>query len=267
MAAKNNSLLDRFAPIMLVAIVGMAFGMGILWQKVQNLEKTPVTAGTAIQQTAQQPAAVTVTQDQVKSIWDQAVVKFGDKENKLLLVEVADPSCPYCSIAAGKNPTLNTQAGSQFTLVSDGGSYVAPVEEMRKLVDSGQASYAYVYFPGHGSGEMGMKALYCAHEQGKFWQAHDLVMSSQGYDLVNTTVKNDKTKSQEVADFLKSATDATKLKACLDSGKYDSALTSETTLAQSLGVSGTPGFFVNTVSFAGAYSWNDMKATVEAALN
>lgn len=266
MKLPGSSLLEKLAPIMLVAIIAMAFGMGILWQKVDNLGKVAGTTTTAQQPTAQQPAKVQVTADQIKSIWDSEVIKFGDKDNKLLLVEVADPSCPYCAIASGKNPELNKTAGAQFTLAADGGSYVAPVEEMKKLVDEGKASFAYIYYPGHGSGEMGMKALYCAHEQGKFWQAHDLVMNKAGHDLIETTIKNDKTKAAEMANFLKGAVDTGKLQSCIESGKYDKVLTDNTTLAQSLGVAGTPGFFVNTTNFGGAYSWTDMKSAVDAAL-
>jgi protein-disulfide isomerase len=180
---------------------------------------------------------------------------------------VADPSCPYCSASSGKNPALNNQIGPQFKLVSDGGTYVAPVEEMKKMVDSGQAGYAYIYFPGHRNGDMAMKALYCADEKGKFWQAHDLLMAEAGYNLINNTVLNDKTKSGELAEFLKSAVAVADMKSCLDSGKYDSVLSADTSLAQTLGVQGTPGFFVNTTPFAGAYSWTDMKSAVDAALN
>jgi protein-disulfide isomerase len=37
-------------------------------------------------------------------------------------------------------------------------------------------------------------------------------------------------------------------------------------LGQSLGVSGTPGFFVNDTNFAGAYSFTDMESIVTSAL-
>lgn len=113
---------------------------------------------------------------------------------------------------------------------------------------------------------MGMKALYCANEKGKFWQAHDLIMSDKGYDLMNNTVKNDKTQSATMADFLKGAVDPGFLKSCLDSGKYDSWLSADQTLAGTLGVQGTPGFYVNDKNFPGAYNWTDMKSAVDSAL-
>lgn len=260
------SVVERMAPIMLVALIGLAFLVGVLWQKVENLSKGAV-AGTQTGTQAAQPTPAPVKVDiaQIKDLFNKNLIKFGDSNKKLLFVEVADPSCPYCSIAAGKNPELNKSTG-QFALVSDGGTYVAPVPEMKKLVEEGKASFVWIYTPGHGNGEMGTKAMYCAQEKGKFWEVHDLLMTSKGYDLLNNTIKNDKTKSGELADFLKPAIDVNFLKGCLDSGKYDQRLGDDIAVARSLGVSGTPGFFVNENTFAGAYSFKDMESLVTTAL-
>lgn len=270
MALGNRSgLIEKILPILLVASLGLAFMVGVLWQKVSNLEKGGSTVATTQQGTtaaAQVPAAATVDIKTVKGLFDKDIIKFGDANKKVLFVEVADPSCPYCHVAAGNDPSLAKQIGTQFQYTSDGGNYVPPVTEMKKLVDSGKASFAYIYYPGHGSGEMAMKALYCAEEKGKFWEAHELLMSQAGYDLQNTTVKNDKAQSDKVADFLKSAVDPGFLKSCLDSGKYDARLGSDQALASSLSVQGTPGFFVNSTRFDGAYSYSDMKSAVDAAL-
>ncbi len=263
----RGNLTDKLVPALVVVVVAMAFGMGAMWNKLQDLSKTKTVTPVASTTPAQAaPATPTISLDTIKGIFSKNVIKFGDGKSKLLLVEVADPSCPYCHVAGGENSSLNKQMGSQFTLVADGGTYVAPVTEMRKLVDQGKADFAWVYFPGHGNGEMGTKALYCGFDQGKFWQIHDKLMSSSGYDLLNTTVKNDKTKTAELVKFLQGAADTTKLKDCIDSGKYDARLNADTQLASSLGVNGTPGFFVNDKSFAGAYNWKDMKSVADAAL-
>lgn len=251
-----------------VVLVAGAFYVGTLKTKVDFYEKGGQALGaTTAQPTVQQaPPAPTITLDQIKDVFKKDVIKFGDSSKKLLLVEIADPSCPYCHVAAGKNGALNKQVGDRFTLVADGGTYVAPVPEMKKLVDNGKAAFAYIYSPGHGNGEMGAKAQYCANEKGKFWDVHDLLMSSAGYTLLNETVKNDKAKSGEIAEFLKSVFDPVAMKSCLDSGKYDARITEDTKLATSLGVQGTPGFFVNATNFAGAYSWKDMEPAVTEAL-
>ncbi len=255
--------------LVLVLIVG-AFFLGSLKTKVDFYEKGQALGTTNPAQPSgqqpQAPAQPSISLDTIKNVFKQNVIKFGDAGKKLLLVEIMDPSCPYCHIAGGMNAELNKQVGSQFTLVKDGGTYVAPVPEMKKLVDSGKAAFAIVYYPGHGNGQLGMEALYCANEKGKFWEVHDLLMSNAGYDLMNNKVKNDKTKSGDVADFLKSAFDATAMKSCLDSGKYDARLGDDMKIATTLGVQGTPGFFVNATTFAGAYNFKDMQSAVDSAL-
>jgi protein-disulfide isomerase len=202
--------------------------------------------------------------DQIKKLFNSQKLVFGDKNAKVLFTEFSDPSCPYCHIAAGKNPELSQQANFQYK--DQGGTYVPPVTEMRNLVDQGKAGYALVYFPGHGNGQLGQEALYCAQEKGKFWDVHDLLMTNDGYNLLNNDVKNDKANSQKLVDFLANAVDPVFLKDCIDSEKYKAQLSKDTTLAQSFGVQGTPGFFVNSTAFNGAYSFTDMESAVKTAL-
>ena len=222
---------------------------------------------TTVQPTAK--AQPTVSLNTIKDLFSKDLIKFGDENRKVIFVEISDPSCPYCHVAAGLNPELNRQidpTNNTFKLVSDGGKYLAPIPEMKKLLDSGKASFVWIYSPGHGNGEMGTKALYCANEKGKFWEVSNLLMNSKGYDLLNNTIKNDKTKSGDLAAYLKSAVDSTFLKECLDSGKYDARLAEDTQLATTLGFQGTPDFFVNDKNFPGAYNYTDIKSTVDTAL-
>jgi protein-disulfide isomerase len=263
--------------VLVLALIVAAYFIGNLTAKVQNLQKGSAPTAAAGTPPAPQAAPI-VTIAQIKDIFKKDVIKFGNANSKLLLVEIADPSCPFCHIAAGKDGALNKLVNPpQFVLTEDGGTYVAPVPEFKKLVDQGKAAFAYIYSPGHGNGEMGVRALYCAFEKGKFWEVHALIMSEKGYEIQNGTdpsgtpsaapvVKNDKTKSQDMANFLAPAIDTAFMKSCLDSGKYDARLGADTQLASSLGVQGTPGYFVNATNFAGAYSFKDMQSAVDAAL-
>jgi len=214
----------------------------------------------------QQPADPEITKDQLKGLFNGKNITFGKKDAKVVFVEFSDPSCPYCNIAAGQNPNLNKSAGPQFTMVKDGGTYLAPVPEMKKLVDAGKASFVWVYANGHGNGEMGTKAMYCGFEKKKFWEVHDLLMSEAGYNLMNNDVKNDKTKAGVVAEFLKSAVSAKDMQSCLESGKYDGRIAEDSAIATTFGMSGTPKFFVNTENFKGAYSFKDMQSVVDKYL-
>ncbi len=261
----KTSLFEKLVPALLVITVGLAFLVGVLWQKVENIGKGETTTAVTDTQQPSAPAPKKVELSQIKDLFNKDVIKFGSADSKVIFVEASDPSCPYCHVAGGLNPSLNAQVGAQFKMIKDGGTYVAPIPEMRKLVDSGKASFVWLYFNGHGNGELATKALYCAFEKGKFWEAHDLLMTSEGYALINDVVKNDKAQSGKMADFLKSA-NALGLKDCLDSGKYDDRLAADMAIGRELGVSGTPGFFVNENNFAGAYSYKDMESVVTSAL-
>lgn len=254
-----------FIPVLVVVAIGLAFFSGTLWQKVRSIDKTGKTGSNNEDTTAQKGTAVSL--DTIKSLFDKDVIKFGSADSKLIFVEMADPSCPYCAIADGNNPELASSAGANFQYKSDGGSYVPPGTEIEKLVKEGKASYVYIYYPGHGNGQMGMKALYCANEQGKFWEAKKLIMSNAGYKLMNDTVKNDTTKASTVAEFLKSAVDYNFMKSCLEIGKYDSRLQSDQEAATELSIQGTPSFYVNETNFPGAYSYTDMEEVVSSILD
>lgn len=238
-----------------VALKGSASGTGTTTGT--GTTPPPTTAGTA----------TSVTLDQIRGLWDNsAAITLGNKDSNLLLVEFSDTSCPYCHIASGKNPELNKSVGTQFTLVADGGTYVAPIPEFKKLVDEGKAGFAYVYATGHGNGKLGNAALFCARDQGKFWEVHDLLMSAAGYDMVNETVKNDTANAGKLAEFLQGVVDSSFMTDCLSTGKYTSNVDAGDQVASSFGVSGTPGMFVNTTNFAGAYSFTDMQSAVDSAL-
>ena len=77
------------------------------------------------------------------------------------------------------------------------------------------------------NGELGTVALYCANEQGKFWQAHDLLMNNEGYELVNEKVLNDIGKAGEMACSLRVQSTLASLKSCIESERYKSRVTSD----------------------------------------
>lgn len=273
MDAKIPHSSKNFVNYVLVGLLVVAsFVIGSLYTKVQYLENGGAVAGvqTEATQQAQQPAQAQepiVELAAVKDAFEKSHIKFGKSDSKLVFIEVADPSCPYCHAAGGHNPELSKQMGAQFTLESDGGTYRAPVVEMKKLLDEGKASFAYIYTNGHGNGELTTKALYCAYDEDVFWPVHDKLMTNDGYTLINEVVKNDTANTQQLVDFLSSVIDPVALKDCLDSGKYDDRLSTDSGIAASVGVSGTPGFFVNETKYAGAYSFKDMESTVQEALN
>jgi len=238
----------------------------ILFLQIKKIDQRVANIERLINPQQQQAPQKEVSLDTVKKLFSKDFIHFGDANKKLLIVEVSDPSCPFCHIAGGKNPELSRQVGDRFKYQSDGGSYIPPVPEIRKLVNDGKASFAFIYSNGHGNGRIATEALYCAYEKGKFWEVHDKLMTNAGYNLINEQVKNDRSKVQELINFVADVIDPQFLSNCLSTAKYEKNLARDEQISPSLGFQGTPHFVFNTKIFQGAYSFSDMKSDVDKYL-
>ena len=245
--------------LMVIMLVVGAYLLGVYKTKTEYLEKGMAnTVAQVGQQPEAQPTPKPIDPAKIEELFaDNSNMVFGDRNSKLKFVEFSDTSCPFCHVAGGHNPSLSVQMNPRFATEKEGGSYVPPVLEIKKLVDQGKAAFMWLYTPGHGNGELGTLALYCANEQGKFWEAHDLLMNNDGYTLVNDKVKNDRAKVGEVASFLKGVLDQNKLTNCITSKKYEARVTGDPQIASSFGYGATPTFFINEKVVEGAASWTD----------
>ncbi|MBP9670034.1 DsbA family protein [Candidatus Woesebacteria bacterium] len=243
--------------LMVILLVVGAYFLGVYKTKTEYLEKG--VANTVAQDpNAGQPVPQPIDMKKIETLFaDKDNMVLGSRDAKIKFVEFSDTSCPFCHVAGGHNPELSTQMNPRFTPVSDGGTYVPPVLEIKKLIDEGKAALLWLYTPGHGNGELGTLALYCANEQGKFWEAHDKLMNNEGYALVNDKVKNDRSKTGDVSSFLKGVLDSNKLKSCMDSKKYEARVAGDPQIASSFGYGATPTFFINDKVVEGAASWTD----------
>lgn len=196
------------------------------------LNKANLTQNTTAPTTA---PAITVNEDQINSVVSNQPIVLGDKNSKLKFVEFSDPSCPFCSLAAG-NPDLM------------GGypNYKPSLPEIQKLVQSGKASFTWIYLPTHGLGEVGAHVYYCANEKGKFWEVHDKLLLGEGYKKVNDIVKNDFSQVNILADYVKEFVDPAFMISCVQSKKYSNQLNKDISVATSFGADSTPSFFVGT---------------------
>ena len=82
----------------------------------------------------------------------------------------------------------------------------------------------------------------CMNDQGKFWEFHDLTFKNQA----------NLTREQFVADAQALGIDVATFTTCLDSQKYLDKVKKDVADAQTLGVNGTPAFFVNGRFISGA---------------
>src|SRR5258706_3503760 len=120
----GKKLSEYYVPVLVLLLLVASFFVGRLSAQVEALKKGNTTAA-IVAPTAQQPTQPTVTQDQLNGLFGGKNITFGNKDSKLVFVEFSDPSCPWCHVAAGKDPEVTTQMGKKLS--TDGGGYVGPV--------------------------------------------------------------------------------------------------------------------------------------------
>ena len=148
---------------------------------------------------------------------------LGSMSAPVTLVEFADFQCSFCKkFWADTLPKLKA-------------AYVKP----------GQVQIIYRHFAILGKfSEQAAMAADCAGEQGKFWEYHDQLFANQG-GLAFT-----QSKLEQYGRAL--GLTAANFNRCLTSEKYRKKVEGETAVAASLGVRGTPTFFVNGRLMVGA---------------
>lgn len=208
----------------------------VLREELANLNLTNNTANEP-----QNPDPVIVSEEQLNSLKTSQPIVIGDRNSTLNFTEFADPSCPFCSLAAGNPNYLQNYPG-----------YTPPIPEIKKLVQEGKASYTWVYLPTHGNGDVAAQVLYCANEKGKFWEVHDTLMVGKGYETVENQVKNDPSKVSLLSELVKEFVDPEFINSCVASGKYKDRLNRDAAVAAEWQAGGTPTFFVNVEQVIGS---------------
>lgn len=199
----------------------------------EALKNANLTAGNG--GTATNAPTVTVSADQIDQVVNTQPIVLGDRNAKLKFIEFSDPSCPFCSLAAGNPDYLSSYPG-----------YTPSIPEIEKLVKEGKASFTWIYLPTHAVGEVAAHVYYCAHEKGKFWEVHDKLLKGNSYKLVEATVQNDFSKTDILAQEIKEYVDPAFINQCVNSKKYAAQLQSDIAVATNFGANSTPAFYVGT---------------------
>ena len=190
-------------------------------------------------------------------ITDNAVV-IGDVNAPVTIIQFTDFECPFCAIADG-----NKEMVEEFKMRDP--SYVAPMPEVYKnYVESGQVKVVFYNFPIaslHPQSEGAHMAVMCANEQGNF-KVYAETLWDKRTDWIESSDRDSTYKSYAVTLGL----DEAQFNECLDTDKYKSQITSELALGQSLGVSGTPAFFVGKTFISGAQSYQVFKDLIDVQL-
>jgi len=124
---------------------------------------------------------------------------------------------------------------------------------IKQYIATGKVYMKYMPFALLGpASNLAAEAAYCANDQGKFWQFHDILFANQ----VNYTTAN-------LVKFAGEAKADTKtFQTCLESGQYKQKVLDDAAYATSKKVEGTPSFMVNTRL---VYS-NELKGAIELEL-
>ena len=166
---------------------------------------------------------------------------IGSSDAKVTIIEFSDYECPFCS------------------------RFYEQTELLLKAeyIDTGKVRLAYKDYPLsslHPTAQKAAEAARCAGEQGKYWEMHDLLFVKQS-EWAPLGV----TKLKDYAPTL--GLDSQAFNSCLDSGKYASAVQKDFNEGSSLGVSGTPTFFVNGIQLVGAQPYAIFQQVIEQELS
>ena len=111
-------------------------------------------------------------------------------------------------------------------------------------------------------GEGVTQAAWCAGEQGKFWEFHDMLFRRWG--LWN----NLDAPLQRLLDFARDLNlDITALKSCVESGRMQSRVDADRAYAQQLQVNNTPTLFMNDNRVVGAQGEADLVRLIRQELD
>jgi protein-disulfide isomerase len=110
--------------------------------------------------------------------------------------------------------------------------------------------------PFHNNAQIAAEAGNCAHEQGKFWEYHDVLFQNQ-QALGAAQLK-------EYAAQV--GLDTAQFNDCLDNGKYTAAVNQDHAEGSSIGVRGTPAFFINGRFLSGAQPFEAFKTVIDEEL-
>ncbi|MBM4343868.1 MAG: thioredoxin domain-containing protein [Deltaproteobacteria bacterium] len=155
---------------------------------------------------------------------------MGPADAKVTIIEISDFQCPFCSRAKATLDELHKEYPNDLRIV-----FVN-----QPLSFHNQARPAAI-------------ASFAAHKQGKFWEMYDKLFSN-AKELGDDNYKK---WAKEIG------LDMARFESDLKDADVAKAVDRDQAVANALGVSGTPGFFVNGVSLSGAQPKEEFKKIID----
>ena len=135
------------------------------------------------------------------------------------IVEFSDFECPFCTRGANTIKQVIKEYGNKV-----------------------RVAFKHQPLSFHKNAHLAAQAAMAAHEQGKFWDYHDLLFKNRRRLQKSNLISYAKVLGLNLAKF----------KAALDSGKYKAYVTRDSRAGSSIGANGTPTFFINGRKLVGA---------------
>lgn len=231
----RDTVINGVLGLQLALLLVFGWQLFSLKQQLGGNEAGTVLAKAKVQPAADQGGDATAPTGPVDITVTTADHIRGGKNAKVTIVEYSDFECPFCSRA---HPTIQ--------------------QVMNEYGDDVRVVYRHFPLSFHPQAQKAAEASECAADQGKFWQFHDVVFENQ--DLVQGGVAQFKKWAVELG------LNASKFNNCLDSGEKAQLVTDDTNEGSALGVTGTPGFFINGQSVVGAQPFSVFKQIIDAEL-
>jgi protein-disulfide isomerase len=167
---------------------------------------------------------------------------MGDPNAPVHIIEYSDFQCPYCQ-------RFWSETEPQLT---------------KEYVNTGKVYFEYRSkgsFIGEESGSAA-EGAYCAGDQNKFWEYHDILFTNLTGENVGDSTKNKLIAYAKVLDL-----STEEFASCISEGRHRRTVELDEADAEANGVSAVPTFFINGVKVEGAQPYPILKDYIDQSLN
>jgi protein-disulfide isomerase len=190
------------------------------------------------------PAAQTVfTMDSTVTLVANQGHVIGSDTALIEVVEFADFECPAC--------------GNFATLTEP--------DVRARLVNTGQVRFRFMDFPleGHNNTRAAHLAAWCAGDQGKFWEMHDMIFGTQdrwSSYATNRPLPIFESLAEQIG------VNVSQYQSCMETRKFLGQIQSNVDEGLRRGVNSTPTFFIGNRKVATNVSYDQLKRHVDDAI-
>jgi protein-disulfide isomerase len=207
-----------------IIILSLALIAVLIWAFTNSGDgkEKPLTPGgtTSTIQAASGPVMDAQTLQAMKSLTDDRPF-MGAEDAPIVMVEFSSFQCSFC--------------------VRFWQETLPQIKE--RFVETGVVKFVYKDLPlAFPNAQKAAEAAKCAHDQGKFWEYHDIIFQ-------NTNALDDNSLKSYAARL---SLDVAEFDNCLASGKHAEAVRKDAADASAYGITGTPGFVINGERVTGA---------------